>query len=142
MNAQDMQVGAALPERRITAVNAEHIKQVALILRDSNPIHFDLDAVAKAGLGDREVNQGGATMAYVLDLLAEWAGPRAALRTVSCSFRSNVFAGDDVVVGGEVTAVTEDADSTLVECTVWAEADGRRAIQGSATVALARQETA
>jgi len=140
VNPQDIQVGARLPERHITAVNAEHIKQVALILRDSNPIHFDLDAVAKAGLGDREVNQGGSTMAYVLDLVTEWAGSRAALRTVSCSFRSNVFAGDDVVVGGEVTAITEDAAGALVECTVWAEANGRRAIQGSATVAVPRRK--
>ena len=79
-------------------------------------------------------------MAYVLDLVTEWAGSRAALRTVSCSFRSNVFAGDDVVVGGEVTAITEDAAGALVECTVWAEANGRRAIQGSATVAVPRRK--
>lgn len=138
--AQDIQVGVRLPERHITAVNADHIKQVALILRDSNPIHFDLDAVAKAGLGDRAVNQGGATMAYVLDLLTEWAGSREALRTISCSFRSNVFAGDDVLVSGEVTAVTEETDAVLAECSVWAEAGGRRAIVGTATVAVPRRK--
>lgn len=140
MIAQDIRVGTKLPERRITAVDADHIKQVALILRDSNPIHFDLDAVAQAGLGSREVNQGGSTMAYVLDLLTGWAGKREALRTVSCSFRSNVFAGDDVVVGGEVTAITNDAEGLLVECTVWAEADGRRAIEGTATLAVPRPD--
>lgn len=137
MTAADVRVGTRLPERRITGVSADHIKIMALVMRDSNPIHFDVDAVAKAGLGDREVNQGGATMAYVLDLLAEWAGSRSALRRVSCSFRANVFAGDDVVVGGEVTSVSEDGDGVLAQCTIWAEAGGRRAIQGTAAVALA-----
>ena len=136
MCARDVHVGARLPERRIAAVSPDHIKMVALVLRDSNPIHFDLDAVARAGLGDREVNQGGATMAYVLDLLSEWAGGRGALRRVSCSFRANVFAGDDVIVSGEVTSVTQDEHGLVADCDVWAEAGGRRAIVGSATVVL------
>ncbi|WP_244975951.1 MaoC/PaaZ C-terminal domain-containing protein [Nocardia huaxiensis] len=133
---REVRAGTPLPERRIDAVNPDHIRIVALVLRDSNPIHFDLGAVARAGLGDREVNQGGTTMAYVLDLLAEWAGTRSALRRIDCSFRANVFAGDDVLVGGEVTAVTEDGSGLLVDCDVWAEVDGRRVIAGSATLAL------
>ncbi|MGW5518791.1 MaoC/PaaZ C-terminal domain-containing protein [Nocardia africana] len=111
MNAhQDVRIGTQLPERRINAVDAEHIKQVALILRDPNPIHFDPAAAAQAGLGRKEVNQGGTTMAYVLDLLTEWSGSRSALRSISCSFRANIFAGDDVTVGGEVTAVSPADD--------------------------------
>ncbi|MFE3188456.1 MaoC family dehydratase [Nocardia sp. NPDC059240] len=132
----DIHVGTRLPERRITAISADHIKIVALVLQDSNPIHFDLDAIARAGLGDREINQGGATMAYVMDLLAEWAGTRSALRSISCSFRANVFTGDDVVVGGEVTAVTEEGSIRVIDCDVWADVAGRRAIVGTATVAL------
>ncbi|SMC71521.1 MaoC family dehydratase [Lentzea albidocapillata] len=137
MTARQIQVGTRLPEHRVVAVDAEHIRQVALILRDTNPIHFDVGAVSAAGLGDREINQGGTTMAYVLDLLTKWAGSREALRTISCSFRANVFRGDDVVVGGEVTAVTRRDDELLVECEVWADANGRRAIKGTATVVLA-----
>ncbi|SEA61786.1 MULTISPECIES: MaoC/PaaZ C-terminal domain-containing protein [unclassified Mycobacterium] len=134
--ASEIVVGTQLPERRITEVSADHIKMVALILRDSNPIHFDLEAVSRAGLGSREVNQGGATMAYVLDLLTEWAGSRQALREISCAFRANVFAGDDVLVGGEVTSVTSDENGRLVNCALWAETNGKRAIVGSATVVL------
>ena len=134
--AHDIQIGARLPERRIESVNSDHIKIVALVLRDSNPIHYDLDAVARAGLGDREVNQGGATMAYLLDLLNEWTGSRSAVQRVSCSFRANVFAGDEVVLGGEVTSVAEDERGLSVVCDVWADAGGRRAIQGVATVVL------
>jgi acyl dehydratase len=132
-----IRVGDTLPERRISSVSPDHIKMVALILRDSNPIHFDLDAVARAGLGDREVSQGGATMAYVLDLLAEWAGSRSALRTISCSFRANVLAGDDVTLSGEVTEVSAHQRGRLVNCAIWAALpDGRRALQGTATVLI------
>ncbi|WP_018178686.1 MaoC family dehydratase [Jongsikchunia kroppenstedtii] len=131
-----MTVGTQLPTRRINEVSAEHIRQIALVLRDPNPIHFDLDAVHTAGLGDREVNQGGATMAYVMDLLTEWAGSRAALKRISCSFRANVFAGDEVLVGGAVSAIAEEDGARLVECEVWAESGGRRVITGTATVAL------
>lgn len=132
----DVTVGTQLPTRRIDEVSAEHIRQIALVLRDPNPIHFDLDAVQAAGLGSREVNQGGATMAYVMDLLTEWAGSRDALKRISCSFRANVFAGDEVLVGGAVSAIAEESGVRLAECEVWAESGGRRVITGTATVAL------
>ncbi|GGN80656.1 MaoC/PaaZ C-terminal domain-containing protein [Nocardia rhizosphaerihabitans] len=131
-------VGDELPERLVTAVRAEDIRMVALILRDPNPIHYDLAAVQAAGLGDRAINQGGATMAYVMNLLTEWAGSRKALRSIECSFRGNVAAGDDVSVGGRVTAVEPTTDGALVDVEVWADVvGGRRAIAGSATVFLA-----
>jgi len=130
--------GDELPVHTVSLVNADHMKIVALLLRDSNPIHFDPDAVRRAGLGDRLVNQGGATMAYVMNLLIAWAGSRAAIRRISCSFRGNVLAGDDVVVSGRVTEVEETPDGSLVTAEVWADVvGGRRAVLGEATVLLA-----
>ncbi|HEY1969288.1 MAG TPA: MaoC family dehydratase [Pseudonocardia sp.] len=130
-------VGDAVPGLRVADVDADKIKIMALILRDPNPIHFDLDAVRAAGLGDREVNQGGVTMAYIVNMLAAWAGSRSAVRTIDCRFSANVFAGDEILVGGTVTGVRPEAGRYLVECEVWADrADGTRAIGGRATVAL------
>jgi len=133
-------VGDAVPEFRVTAVSAEKMKIIALILRDPNPIHFELDAVAAAGLGDREVNQGGLNLGYVLDALVAWAGRRDAVQAIDCRFAANVFAGDDVVVGGTVTAVRAaegEQGQHLVDCEVWADrGDGVRAISGRATVAF------
>jgi acyl dehydratase len=128
-------VGDALPGVRVAVVGADHIKIMALILRDPNPIHFDLAAVAAAGLGDREVNQGGVTMAYVINMLVGWTGSRVAVRELDCRFLANVFAGDEVVVGGTVLAVHPGG---LVDCEVWADrGDGVRALTGRATVSLA-----
>jgi acyl dehydratase len=130
-------VGDAVPGLRVADIDADKIKIMALILRDPNPIHFDLDAVRAAGLGDREVNQGGVTMAYIVNMLAAWAGSRSAVRTIDCRFSANVFAGDEILVGGTVTGVRPEAGRYLVECEVWADrADGTRAIGGRATVAL------
>lgn len=129
--------GASLPGLTVSAVRADDIKLIALILRDPNPIHFDLDAVAAAGLGDRPVNQGGSTMAYVMNMLSDWAGSRSAIRRITCSFRANVCAGDDVQVGGTITEVHETSEGAVVECDVWADVvGGSRAISGTASVLL------
>jgi acyl dehydratase len=129
--------GTAIPPFVVEDVNADHIKLVALLLRDPNPIHFDRDAVRVAGLGDREVNQGGTTLAYIYDMLIAWTGSRAAVRRVGCQFRANVFAGDRVSAGGVVTAVRQVEEGQEADCEVWADrADGVRAIRGTATVLL------
>lgn len=130
-------VGSLLPTLAVEHIEPDQIRLVALLLRDPNPIHFDLDAVAAAGLGDREVNQGGATMAYVLNLLINLAGSRAAVRRISCRFTENVFAGDNLLVGGTVTAIHEADEERLAECDVWVErADGQRVLTGTASVLL------
>jgi acyl dehydratase len=132
-----VEVGDELPGRTVQHVSADHIAIMALVLQDSNPIHWDVAAVEAAGMGDREVNQGGSTMAYVTGMLADWAGSRSAVRRISCRFTANVFAGDDVVAGGTVTAVERVDGGRLVTCDVWADrADGVRAIGGTAEVLL------
>ena len=45
-----MTVGTELPEL-VVAVDTEKMKTMAVILRDSNPIHWDVDAVQGAGHG-------------------------------------------------------------------------------------------
>lgn len=131
----DIELGTELPVHVIESVRDDDIRLVALLLRDPNPIHFDLDAVARAGLGDRAINQGGATMAYVIDYVVAWAGSRDRLRTIECAFRGNVVAGNDVTLGGCVTAVTPVENGVLVDLEVWADVvGGRRAISGTAQV--------
>lgn len=134
-----IRVGDLLPAMTVEHVRADDIAKIALILHDPNPIHFDVGAVVASGLGDRLVNQGGSTMAYVINLVTSWAGSRSALRSIRCSFTGNVFAGDDVVVGGTVTSVEDDGTQILIGCEIWAEVvGGRRAILGEATVSRAK----
>ena len=67
-------VGDALPELVIDPVDPARMKTMAALLRDPNPIHWDLDAVRELGMGDRAVNQGPNNMAYLVNLLASYAG--------------------------------------------------------------------
>ena len=64
-------VGDALSERVIESVDAEKMKTMALLLRDPNPIHWDVGSVRELGMGDRPVNQGPNNMAYLGGMLAD-----------------------------------------------------------------------
>jgi acyl dehydratase len=128
-------VGTQIPTFVVAEVSGDHIRMLALLLHDPNPIHFDVAAVAAAGLGDREVNQGGATMAYLYDMLIRWTGSRRCVRSLQCRFMANVFAGDTMVARGVVTAVRDEPGVREVDCDVWVDIEhGARAVSGSATV--------
>ncbi|WP_342661546.1 hypothetical protein Rruber_05344 (plasmid) [Rhodococcus ruber] len=129
--------GYDLPTFVVDEVSGEHIRQVALILDDPNPIHFDLAAVAAAGMGTREINQGGSTMAYIVNMLTAWTGSRSALKRIKCRFRDNVRAGDTVTAGGVILEVTGRGATRRALCEVWADrGDGRRVIDGTAIVMI------
>jgi acyl dehydratase len=129
--------GDALPDWVVAAVAAEKMKTMAAILDDSNPIHFDVEAVRRLGMGDRVVNQGPNNMAYVMNMLSDWAGGPGHLRELTVRFQANVFAGDRLVAGGRVVEVREERGIRLAVCEVWLQVvDGPRALSGTATVML------
>lgn len=137
VDLQLVTAGTELPPHTVTDVRDEDVRIVALVLRDPNPIHYDLKEVARLGFGDRAVNQGGATMAYIASYLTALTGSRAAIKELSCAFRGNVFVGDDVTVGATVTSVTETNEGRLVACDVWADVvGGKRAITGTALLSI------
>jgi acyl dehydratase len=109
--------------------DAQQMKLMAALLRDPNPIHFDVESVARLGLGDRVVTQGPMTVSFRAEMLTAWAGP-AALRSLRVRMLANVFAGDTVVCTGRVTAV-EDGDVTVE---VEASTNGTPVVSGTAVV--------
>jgi acyl dehydratase len=119
-------VGDLLPELVIGSVDAEKMKTMASILRDPNPIHWDVDAVRALGMGDRAINQGPNNMAYLVNLLAGYAGGFEHVRRLQVRFVANVFAGDRVVAGGRVITVdaVDGTDGCVVGCDVWLRRDG------------------
>jgi acyl dehydratase len=132
----DVSAGTDLPELKV-AVDTEKMKTMAVILRDSNPIHWDVDSVKDLGMGDRVVNQGPINMAYVMNMLTNWAGGAERLRRLKVRFLANVLAGDTVRAGGTVTGVREEGGEKLVDVDVWLDVDGgSRALSGIATVAV------
>jgi acyl dehydratase len=117
-------------------VSPEKMKLYAAILRDPSPIHWDRAEVAARGLGDRVINQGPASLGYVLNMLMAWTGP-ASVRVITARFTANVFDGDAVEAGGVVTALREEGGERLADCDVWLDRDdGTRVVAATATVAL------
>ncbi|GCE44558.1 hypothetical protein Rhow_008979 [Rhodococcus wratislaviensis] len=124
-----------------TVVDAEAMKVFSLITKDPNPIHWDLDSVQKAGLGDRAVNQGGLNVGYVVNALCQWTGSRDSVRRVKTRFLKNAYAGDVLTAGGTVSAVDRSTVPNTAELTVWLRrADGDEIMSGTATIQLPERE--
>ncbi len=115
------------------------MKTMALLLRDPNPIHWDVDSVISLGLGDRVINQGPTNQAYIINALINWLGDPTAIRSMRVRFRGNVYAGagDRVVAGGTVTAIRDTNGERVADCDVWLDGPNGRVIAGVATVASA-----
>jgi len=133
----DVEVGTPIPAWTVESVDTEKMKTMAALLRDPNPIHWDVDAVRSLGMGDKVINQGPTNMAYVLNMLISWLGDPACVRRITVRFLANVLGGDSVVAAGRVTGLREEGGERLADCEVWLErADGQRVLAGTATVAL------
>lgn len=135
-----MRVGADIPAFTIAAVEADRMKTIAALMRDPNPIHWNIAETQRRGLGDRPVNQGPANIAYILNMLAAFAGDRRAIRRLRLRCVGPVFAGDCVTARGRIEAIREENSARLIDCAVWLERDGERVLDGTATVVIANDD--
>ena len=108
------------------------MKLMAALLRDPNPIHFDVSSVERLGVGDRVFTQGPMTLAFVSDAVTSWAGIES-LRSLRCRMLANVFGGDTVTCTGRVTAI--DQLQGLITLEVGAAVDNCSVVSGTAVVA-------
>lgn len=132
----DVSVGDRIPPREVADVDPEKMKTVAALIHDPNPIHWDVDAVTRLGMGDKVINQGPNNMAYVVNALIDWTGDARTIRNLKLRFNGNVFGHDHVVATGIVTDVHEAGGERVVECDVWLERGEDRVVAGTARVAL------
>jgi 3-hydroxybutyryl-CoA dehydratase len=129
-----LEVGDALAPWVMDSVDPEAMRGLAELLDDPNPIHLDAQAAAALGLGDRQVNQGPANCAYVINMLRE-AFPDGELRAMRFRFKSPVHAGDRVVAGGRITERTRRGRVVTFVCDAWLDVSGGgRAVVGTATI--------
>ena len=93
-----LRVGERIPPWELPSVSREKMKTMAALLDDSNPIHFDVSALRALGMGDRPVNQGPSNLAYVMNMLSDWAGGHDRVRRVRVRVMGNGRAGGDVTL--------------------------------------------
>ncbi len=88
MNAEATSQGAP-----IASVTRTRIARYAAAVRDFNPVHFDDDFAAEAGLPGVIV-QGPLTAALLIDALRADDGTAGSLAPVSVRFKAPVFPGE------------------------------------------------
>ncbi|MAG68734.1 MAG: protein dehydratase [Acidobacteria bacterium] len=118
MKISDISVGSEFPYYDIGIVDAEKMKTMAILIQDPNPIHWDVEAVRRLGLGDKPINQGPNSMAYVVNALVSWVGGIEKFRNLKVRFLGNVYAGDRLTVVGSVADIDEVKGETLATCDV------------------------
>lgn len=91
------------------------MKVVAALLQDPNPLHFDVDAVQRAGLGRRRINQGPASVSHVYTALLE-RFPQGRLATAEIRYLGVVREDDLVQVTGTVESVDRFRTGTRAVC--------------------------
>lgn len=132
----EVEPGFEIPPWTMDDVDPARMKTMAAILRDPYPVHWDRDAVAAIGFGERVINQGPLNLSYIVNMLMAWQGPRC-VRRLQVSFGPPVLDHDRVVAAGTVTSVDAVDGETHAHCEVRLERDGRPVVTGTAVVALA-----
>jgi acyl dehydratase len=128
--------GLEIPPWVMSDLNLTRIQALMTLMRDVNPIHHDSELAAMRGLRG-PVNQGPANLAYIINMLLDWAGPEMVLECLQFRFVEIVTAGDVVTARGSVTSVEEDAGEQRIGCDVWLELpDGTKAVEGTARLRI------
>jgi acyl dehydratase len=134
-------IGDALGPLTVERVDTEAMKRLAVLLADPNPIHLDAGAARRAGLGDRVVMQGPASVGYLIDMLLA-AVPRGVIRELRVRFTASVHGGDRVSAAGRVNEVRDERGRQVLGCEVWLDVEGAsRALEGTATLVVPDPDT-
>jgi len=98
---EDIRPGTELPQLEKDAITRVQLARYAGASADFNPIHIDEPYAQAAGMGG-VIAHGMLSMAFLGQLVTDWAGPTSVLR-LEARFRSIVRPGDVLTVRGTVT---------------------------------------
>ncbi|HET9310270.1 MAG TPA: MaoC/PaaZ C-terminal domain-containing protein [Actinomycetota bacterium] len=130
-------VGDELPHLR-RVVSREDVRAYAETGGDRNPLHLD-DAFARGAGFDGVIAHGMFTMGHMAACVVGWAEDPAAVTAISANFRATVSMGQEIVAGGRVRAIDDEARTATLELWVSSERDGETEWpikRGEATVRL------
>ena len=116
---EDYEVSMALPSVELGPMDRFDYIPIALILRDTNPLHLDRVYAQERGLPD-VVQQGPLNQAYLYRYFTSLLHDPWDLVATKMRFAANVFPEDTLICGGEVLALApEEAGGGIVTCAVW-----------------------
>ena len=116
---EDYEVSMALPTIELGPMDRFDYIPIALILRDTNPLHLDRIYAQERGLPD-VVQQGPLNLAYLYRYFTSLLHDPWDLLATKMRFAANVFPDDILTCGGEVLAVVPmEAGGGIVTCALW-----------------------
>ena len=109
---------------------------IAIILRDTNPIHLDRVYAQERGLRD-VMQQGPLNEAYLIRFLTDWLHHPWDLRKTKVRFVANVFPEDLLTCRGTITRTYRLNGEPRVDSQIWQEnQQGEKTLTGEATFTL------
>ena len=133
---EDVHEGMALPQARYGPMDRLSYIPVAIILRDTNPLHLDRVYARERGLPD-VVQQGPLNESFLYRFLTDWLHRPWDIRKTKLRFAASVFPDDMLTCGGVVTRTYHDNGEPRVDCQIWQENQkGEKIITGVATFTL------
>lgn len=116
---EDYEVSMALPTIGLEPMDRFDYIPIALILRDTNPLHLDRVYAQERGLSD-VVQQGPLNQAYLYRYFTSLLHDPWDLVATKMRFAANVFPDDILTCGGKVVAAAPlEAGGGIVTCAVW-----------------------
>ena len=116
---EDYEVAMALPSVELGPMDRYEYIPIALILRDTNPLHLDRVYAQERGLPD-VVQQGPLNQAYLYRYFTSLLHDPWDLVATKMRFSANVFPDDILTCGGEVLALEQvEQGGGVITCAVW-----------------------
>ena len=132
---EDAQVGQELPPF-VNKTGLMELNRFAGANEELVPIHMDVEAAKKAGLPDVIV-MGNLKVAYLSNVLTDWAGDKGMVKKLSCQYRGMDVVNATLTAKAKVTNKYVKDGEHLIDLEVWVENDkGQKTTPGAATVRL------
>ena len=130
---EEYEVSMTLPTIELGPMDRFDYIPIALILRDTNPLHLDRVYAQERGLPD-VVQQGPLNQAYLYRYFTFLLHDPWDLVATKMRFTANVFPDDVLQCGGEVLDLVEEPGAGgVVNCAVWQRnQDGQTILKGEA----------
>ena len=133
LSFESISVGDELPAI-VKMPGREQLVKYAAGSGDFNPLHYDADFPQAKAIGDNIVH-GRMKYASLGQLVSDWAGHAAVVRSISCQYRGMDLQGHTFTVKGVVTVI--DLAARTVEVDVWTEDESAKiTTPGKATLAF------
>jgi len=142
MYFEEIQEGMAIPSATYGPMDRYKHIPIAIILRDTNPLHLDRVYAQERGMPD-VVQQGPLNETFLYRFLTDWLHRPWDLRKTKIRFAANVFPDDLLTCGGTVTRKYYENGESRVDCQIWQQNQkSERILVGEATFTLPERDNA